>query len=154
MFAFWILESLESVGFKLGENHITLLSIINFFLFIALFFGLFWVFCEQKYGPRQKFLDREQFSVQSRPNHTQTEISRISYLFYINNPKAYRNRSAVEFRVQIGNHPFFISCDFQNQIKELLAPMGWGKVHLEVIWMNVQEETTIISLVVSKERNY
>jgi small-conductance mechanosensitive channel len=35
-----ILQSLESVGFKLGNNKISLLSIINFFLFIALFFTL------------------------------------------------------------------------------------------------------------------
>lgn len=35
-----VIQSLESIGFKLGDNKITLLSIINFFLFIALFFTL------------------------------------------------------------------------------------------------------------------
>jgi small-conductance mechanosensitive channel len=35
-----IVETLEGVGFDLGKNKITLLSIINFFLFIALFFTL------------------------------------------------------------------------------------------------------------------
>lgn len=35
-----IIQTLEGIGFKLGNNKITLLSIINFFLFIALFFTL------------------------------------------------------------------------------------------------------------------
>jgi len=35
-----VLENLEGIGFKLGGNKITLLSIINFFLFVALFFTL------------------------------------------------------------------------------------------------------------------
>ncbi len=35
-----IVQTLEGIGFNLGQNKITLLSIINFFLFIALFFTL------------------------------------------------------------------------------------------------------------------
>jgi small-conductance mechanosensitive channel len=35
-----IVATLDGIGFKLGQNNITLLSIINFFLFVALFFTL------------------------------------------------------------------------------------------------------------------
>lgn len=35
-----VVQTLEGIGFNLGKNKITLLSIINFFLFIALFFTL------------------------------------------------------------------------------------------------------------------
>ncbi|MGD8483481.1 MAG: mechanosensitive ion channel [Thioalkalispiraceae bacterium] len=35
-----VMETLQGIGFKLGSNKITLLSIINFILFIALFFTL------------------------------------------------------------------------------------------------------------------
>ena len=35
-----VIKSLESIGFNLGQNRITFLSVINFFLFIAIFFTL------------------------------------------------------------------------------------------------------------------
>ncbi len=35
-----VAKNLDSIGFKLGQNHITLLSIINFVILIALFFTL------------------------------------------------------------------------------------------------------------------
>lgn len=62
------------------------------------------------------------------------------------------NGATVQLRVQIGNHSLFVSRDLEDQIEKLLAPVKGGKVHLEVIRVDVEKEASIVTFVVSEKK--